>query len=330
MRDECYTHDGYDYAGGVNTTRSGASCVPWAFMGMAAMGTDLEGAFCRNPDGKRAPWCFTNARKREWEFCEMLSPPSNVSCGAKSVSHGECAPKCSASMLANKRCDSACNVAACNFDNNMCANTECFSDVRGVDYRGTMFKTVSGKTCQNWNTVYPHYHAFDEVGNHNFCRNPDNFSVPWCFTMDFSARWEPCVQVKAFWRPNGCHAQNETRSVAAGSCPRECANILMDGTCDRRCDLYECLWDGGDCEDIVLQLGKRLRIDATAMHRYSQDARQYAGDHLLIVISLLVGVCCGAAFAFRLVAHAKMRRRRLIREGRLPDEQLELADASRN
>ena len=322
--DECYTHDGHDYAGAVNVTRTGTPCVPWVLMGMAAMGTDLEGAFCRNPDGKRAPWCFTNVRKREWDFCQMVAPPSDEPCAGSRLAHGECAPMCTASKLANQRCDGACNVAACNFDNNMCEDTECFSDARGLDYRGTIFKTASGRTCQNWKTVYPHYHEYDAVGDHNFCRNPDNYSAPWCFTMDFSVRWEACLAVKAFWKAEGCRSENRTRSSSA-RCPRECANLLGDGTCDRECDVFGCLWDGGDCEDVVLQLGRRFDIDVSRMHRYSQDARVYVSDHLSILLSVFVGGCCGATLVLCFIRRAREHRRRLVREGRMPEDQLALS-----
>ena len=33
---------------------------------------------------------------------------------------------------------------------------------------------------------------FGDVGKHNFCRNPDNHTRVWCYTMDKKKRWEDC------------------------------------------------------------------------------------------------------------------------------------------
>ncbi|XP_028652793.1 plasminogen [Erpetoichthys calabaricus] len=69
----------------------------------------------------------------------------------------------------------------------------------GFDYRGTMSKTASGKTCQPWASTTPHkpnitpatHPKADLVSN--YCRNPDNDpNSPWCYTTDPATRWEHC------------------------------------------------------------------------------------------------------------------------------------------
>ena len=40
----------------------------------------------------------------------------------------------------------------------ICADIECKETVEGTEYRGTKSTTVSGKTCQAWNTQSPHQH----------------------------------------------------------------------------------------------------------------------------------------------------------------------------
>ena len=66
-------------------------------------------------------------------------------------------------------------------------------------YLGCQNKTVTGKTCQKWTSQHPHKHSRTNanypnkgIGNHNFCRNPDNESVGiWCYTTQ-GKRWESC------------------------------------------------------------------------------------------------------------------------------------------
>lgn len=82
---------------------------------------------------------------------------------------------------------------------------------KGKSYRGLMTSTKTGRTCQKWSAELPHDQAakikpvadtkesVDEddirspavitwgngLGNHNYCRNPDQSEdMPWCYTMD--------------------------------------------------------------------------------------------------------------------------------------------------
>ena len=73
--------------------------------------------------------------------------------------------------------------------------TSAFSDCQtgnGKDYKGEVDKTVSGKDCQDWAVQKPHKHKFEDVGEHNFCRNPDNHTTVWCYTTSKNKRWEAC------------------------------------------------------------------------------------------------------------------------------------------
>ncbi|KAF5896509.1 hyaluronan-binding protein 2-like [Clarias magur] len=80
---------------------------------------------------------------------------------------------------------------------------DCYVD-DGASYRGFVSETESGHECLPWN-----YHVFfaaataedmnevnegdDGIGEHNYCRNPDEESQPWCFIRhNNSLDWESC------------------------------------------------------------------------------------------------------------------------------------------
>ncbi|KAL0978718.1 hypothetical protein UPYG_G00174280 [Umbra pygmaea] len=68
---------------------------------------------------------------------------------------------------------------------------------KGEDYRGKVFMTKSGHTCQQWWSKFPHDHKWTPTGTNglelNYCRNPDGDSIgPWCYTTDPERRYESC------------------------------------------------------------------------------------------------------------------------------------------
>ena len=71
-------------------------------------------------------------------------------------------------------------------------------DGSGIDYRGYVAVTNTGKTCQKWTSQVPHapnsvvITGIHGIGDHNYCRNPDSEPGPWCYTMDPAVRWEFC------------------------------------------------------------------------------------------------------------------------------------------
>lgn len=68
-----------------------------------------------------------------------------------------------------------------------------------ADYRGFVAETVSGLTCQAWDSQFPHSHTrtkenYPDAGlEGNFCRNPDGEPLTWCYTNLTHTRWEVCI-----------------------------------------------------------------------------------------------------------------------------------------
>ena len=64
---------------------------------------------------------------------------------------------------------------------------------RGMDYNGTANITTGCLTCQAWSVQEPHPHDYSDVGDHNYCRNPNGDSDGvWCYTTDPEREYDYC------------------------------------------------------------------------------------------------------------------------------------------
>ncbi|XP_075592912.1 tissue-type plasminogen activator isoform X1 [Balearica regulorum gibbericeps] len=167
---KCYKDAGVTYRGTWSMTESGTECLNWNSNGLmdrtysgrredaAELGLGNHN-YCRNPDEDSRPWCYIyKGGKYIWEHCSV--------------------PSCS--KVGNSNCKSG----------------------RGTDYRGSHSVTSSGATCLRWNSrilVNKLYTAWRRdayqlgLGSHNFCRNPDNDSKPWCHVLKGNQlTWEYC------------------------------------------------------------------------------------------------------------------------------------------
>ena len=72
----------------------------------------------------------------------------------------------------------------------------------GTEYKGEVSKTISGKTCQRWDSQLPNSHNFTDPNffpennlpeASNYCRNPGGMADgPFCVTTDSSKPIESC------------------------------------------------------------------------------------------------------------------------------------------
>ncbi|XP_043569706.1 hepatocyte growth factor isoform X1 [Chiloscyllium plagiosum] len=168
---ECMTCNGETYRGPMDHTKSGKECQRWdlqmphkhRFNPERYPDKGLDDNYCRNPDGRTKPWCYTLDPHTPWEYCDIK----------------ECVHNC---------------------DHDLEVTTECFKDL-GESYRGTMNTTPSGIPCQRWDVQYPHQHNFTPENykckdlDKNYCRNPDGREAPWCFTTDPEIRVAYCFHI---------------------------------------------------------------------------------------------------------------------------------------
>ncbi|XP_041108499.1 plasminogen-like [Polyodon spathula] len=176
--EECMHCSGEDYRGKAAKTESGYVCQRWDSQSPHSHGylpdilpdKYLEENYCRNPDGEPRPWCFTTNPLKRWEYCSI--------------------PRCVTQPPAIT-------------PELTCATGD------GSSYRGTVSVTENGKICQAWDSHTPHKHSRTSENypckglEKNYCRNPDNERMPWCYTTDPSTRWEYC-------KVSSCGAQPQT------------------------------------------------------------------------------------------------------------------------
>ena len=101
----------------------------------------------------------------------------------------------------------------------------------------------------------------------------------------------------------GC--TNDTRR-----CPKMCANSIGDGTCNHDCDLFECLWDGGDCDDIFTALGRHFDVDASTLHIGNQQTRRFASSNPFTFGGIIFGIIMGVLMSRCMIARNRARIRR--------------------
>merc|ERR1712087_301492 len=240
-----------------------------------------------------------------------------------------CADDCMPSLLADGECDAACNIESCEFDQGDCfhEHDECFNREDGADYRGRVSTTKSGIQCQGWFEQFPHQHVKTHakyprsgLGGHSFCRNPDGENSPWCYTVDESLRWDycdvgtrsetPCLSPPppspsppAPQSPPPPPPSPAPKSPPPAPCPEECVDLRGNGKCDLICNTTTCLWDAGECRDIlkaVLAKAKLMTLDKATVGEIVANQGGFMKQAMYggILLGLVGGLCTACVLCY--------------------------------
>ncbi|KAL4231380.1 hypothetical protein ACF0H5_008959 [Mactra antiquata] len=160
-----------EYSGTIASTTNGKICQRWdsqypheheyidASSYPEGSLTDAEN-YCRDPSNSGFTWCYTTDPDDRWGPCDVT------------------------------RCETEWNDDFCYHFNETAS-----------DYDGSLDTTVTGKTCQSWYSQYPHEHDYTNpsqfhgssiYSSQNYCRDPEGWGLPWCYTTDPNSRWEVC------------------------------------------------------------------------------------------------------------------------------------------
>merc|ERR1712150_126591 len=141
--------------------------------------------------------------------------------------------------------------------------------------------TQSGKSCQKWTAQSPHKHDYTPdahpgtgLGDHNFCRNPDEDTTIWCYTTEENTRWEFCAPLQSTayeqiggkkWKPaTGCVTDwTYDGETISGYCTDK---HHTKAWCSLSKEYHPLLWKDceecqGDCDDPAPDLGGSLHSD---------------------------------------------------------------------
>ncbi|XP_019637961.1 PREDICTED: uncharacterized protein LOC109480250 [Branchiostoma belcheri] len=115
----------------------------------------LEWNYCRNPDGKDGPWCYTKNPLIRWRYCDDV-----FACDALPT-------RCFYTVDKGRSYAGHVNRAG-----------------------GRLCQRWDSQSPHS----HPHTpQAHPDAGlEENFCRNPDNKARPWCYTTDPTLRWDFC------------------------------------------------------------------------------------------------------------------------------------------
>ncbi|KAL5019136.1 hypothetical protein ScPMuIL_004858 [Solemya velum] len=121
----------------------------------------------------------------------------------------------------------------------LCSSSDCLHP--GYPYMGHRTCTLSGYTCQRWDVFQPHNHKYNASNRfpdayisaaNNYCRDPSNTGMPWCYTTDPGVRWQFCDIPVCPWATESCCGVSETHKHNLSSVDLICETetAVCDGT----------------------------------------------------------------------------------------------------
>ncbi|CAH1777812.1 unnamed protein product, partial [Owenia fusiformis] len=220
--------------------------------------------YCRNPTyNPGGVWCFTTDTEIRWEYCDVAycdckATKAGMEYNGKvhTTREGYACQRWD-SQVPNKHPDydpqyfpdgsvkeagNKCRNPT-NFNENPWCHTtnasliwqycdipvcECSLSPFAHMYLGKTAKTISGRTCQRWDSQSPHPHdkydpalfpesTIEEASN--YCRNPtNNPGGAWCYTTDVDVEWEYC-DIPLCGRYQKTVPPTPKPSLAPGTCP---------------------------------------------------------------------------------------------------------------
>ena len=169
---ESLTGKGEDYRGKQTKTITGKTCMNWTKQDPHKHGNTPEKKpnkglgdhnQCRNPDGEKKIWCYTNDKNKRWENCQPLSNK-----------------KCNEDLFGDGSTYKGCQDKTVN--GRLCQNWSKDTPHKKSDQNAKALKEKAAG-----------------LGDHNFCRNPDGEKEIWCYTADKDKRWEKCSPIPDGW-----------------------------------------------------------------------------------------------------------------------------------
>ncbi|MFA5366797.1 MAG: trypsin-like peptidase domain-containing protein [Dehalococcoidia bacterium] len=167
-------------------------------------------------------------------YCDSACNVAACNYDGGDCSTSYCATGCPWSWVGDGYCDSACNVAACNYDEGDCTSQVGWCS----DY--CMWAWVGDGECDNWAggcyTAACNWDGGDCDATSGYCAT----NCPDYWVGDEICDWDECNNAACNYDGGDC----------AGYCADGCRwQWVGDGFCDDwlGCYVAECNWDGGDC-----------------------------------------------------------------------------------
>ena len=261
-RKECREPDdimGLNYRGTKSSTKSGLTCQAWDSQSPNKHsrifenypGAGLKGNnYCRNPDHfEGGLWCFNSeSTDPRWEICDVPV------CGEEDSTEEEATEE-----EATEEEDTEESTEWSTEEAEDCLSED---DPQGINYRGTISITESGRECVDWNQQRYNRGSYRNYMNRgleeNYCRRPDQTSArPWCYiSRGRNPRWEYCDIPKCENKDKDSSCKDEHESCVNWAhfdfCNDPNYEEFLSRTCRKSCNTCEeaaaCSDTGEDCE----------------------------------------------------------------------------------